>query len=49
MSVMGVMLRRYLTPIRDLFQWLHLVSVTVLTLANKGILPTLGCSNCLQE
>lgn len=39
---MGVLLRRHLTPIRDLFQWLHLTSITVLALVDKDIVPTLG-------
>lgn len=35
MSVMGMLLRRHLTLIRDLFRWLHLVSITVLALQIK--------------
>lgn len=35
MSVMGMLLRRHLTLIGDLFQWLHLVSITVLALQIK--------------
>lgn len=41
--MMGVLLRRHLTPIRDILQQLHLVLMHfVLALADEDVLPTLA-------